>query len=82
MEIGEELFLEPLYDLTWSLAQDLQAEIFWPYFESFCNILGTTLLQVKENPGVVQAGYKSLYNIIGLLLGKCIKCLFKRSITF
>ncbi len=69
METGDETCLQPLYDLTEALSLDLQWKLFWPlYNQRFIQVFGATLLQVKDNPDVVKAGYTALSNIISRLL--------------
>ena len=68
IENGDEIFLQPLYDLTEAFAKDIQASLFWPYFPKFLTVFGTTLLNVKDYPEVVQAGYTALSNIVRLVM--------------
>ena len=68
IENADEIFLQPLYDLTEAFAKDIQAALFWPYFKDFLEVFGKTLLNVKDNPEVVQSGYTALNNIVRLIL--------------
>ena len=68
IENADEIFLQPLYDLTEAFAKDIQATLFWPYFDKFLSVFGTTLLNVKDYPEVVQSGYTALSNIVRLVL--------------
>lgn len=68
IEEADEIYLEPLYDMSAAFAVDLQSKYFWPFFSRFAESFGTTLLKVKDNPEVVQAGYTALSQMIRMLL--------------
>ena len=68
IENADEIFLQPLYDLSEAFAKDIQASFFWPFFPKFITVFGTTLLKVKDHPEVVQAGYTALTNIVRLIM--------------
>ena len=68
IENADEIFLQPLYDLSEAFAKDIQTSFFWPFFPKFITVFGTTLLKVKDHPEVVQAGYTALTNIVRLIM--------------
>lgn len=65
---GDEIFLEPLFDLSAAFAVDIQPKHFWPFFPKFIGAFGSSLLRIKDFPEVVQAGYTALSQIIRMLL--------------
>ena len=65
---GDELFLEPLYDLSAAFANDIQSQYFWPYFGQFIEAFGTSFLAIKETPEIIQSGYTALTQIIRMVM--------------
>ena len=65
---GNELFLEPLYDLSAAFANDIQGQYFWPYFGQFIEAFGTSFLAIKETPEIIQSGYTALTQIIRMVM--------------
>ena len=65
---GNELFLEPLYDLSAAFANDIQGQYFWPYFDQFIEAFGTSFLAIKETPEIIQSGYTALTQIIRMVM--------------
>ena len=65
---GNELFLEPLYDLSAAFANDIQSQYFWPYFGQFIEAFGTSFLAITETPEIIQSGYTALTQIIRMVM--------------
>ena len=68
LDMGEELFLKELYDLTANFAVDIQSEYFIPFFPALMKSIGESLLRVKESPEIVKAGYTAISQIVGMIM--------------
>ena len=68
LDNGDELFLEPLYDLTAAFAVDIQPEYFGPFFPDLMKSMADSFLRVKESPDIVQAGYTAISQILRMIM--------------
>ena len=65
---GEEIFLEPLFDLSAAFANDIQGKHFWPYYPEFVDSFGGAFLKIKDNPENIQAGYVALAQMVRMIM--------------
>ena len=72
---GDQLFLEPLYDLAAHFAIDIQGQNFWPYFGKMVQAFGTSFPKIKGSDGdnsepvrIIRSGYVALTTIIRMMM--------------